>query len=78
MNIKEKYRKLVKINLYSQWILNVILQKIKNEASIHSISEKLSVGEARKPENRSKNRYRDVSPCKKCVHIYPFTFSMLA
>ncbi|XP_060593890.1 tyrosine-protein phosphatase non-receptor type 1-like [Ruditapes philippinarum] len=37
-------------------------QIIKNEASMISINEKLSVGEARKPENRSKNRYRDVSP----------------
>jgi protein tyrosine phosphatase len=41
-----------------------LLQIIKNEASMISINEKLSVGEARKPENRSKNRYRDVSPCK--------------
>lgn len=39
-----------------------VYQRIKNEASLISINDKLSVGEARKPENRSKNRYRDVSP----------------
>ncbi|XP_052819203.1 tyrosine-protein phosphatase non-receptor type 1-like isoform X1 [Mya arenaria] len=46
----------------SQHIWPHVYQKIKNEASLQSISEKHSVGEARKPENRLKNRYRDVSP----------------
>ncbi|XP_052233524.1 tyrosine-protein phosphatase non-receptor type 1-like isoform X2 [Dreissena polymorpha] len=43
-----------------QW--QQVYQKIKNESMLVSISEKHSVGEARKPENRLKNRYRDVSP----------------
>ncbi|XP_041376343.1 tyrosine-protein phosphatase non-receptor type 2-like [Gigantopelta aegis] len=39
-----------------------IYQRLKNEASLRTLDQKLTVIEARKPENRSKNRYRDVSP----------------
>ncbi|KAL4234107.1 Tyrosine-protein phosphatase non-receptor type 2 [Mactra antiquata] len=39
-----------------------VYQKIKYDASLLSIQENHTFGEARKPENRVKNRYRDVSP----------------
>lgn len=55
--VEKEFEEFESKNLWPQ-----IYQKIKNEASLKSINEKLSVGEARKPENRSKNRYRDVSP----------------
>ena len=44
--------------------VSVCFQQLKNEAAIASIEKEYSVGEARKPENRGKNRYRDVSPCE--------------
>ncbi|KAK3607383.1 hypothetical protein CHS0354_022544 [Potamilus streckersoni] len=40
----------------------IVYQKIKNDAYSQMLSEEFSTKEARKPENRSKNRYRDVSP----------------
>ncbi|KAL3858593.1 hypothetical protein ACJMK2_008865 [Sinanodonta woodiana] len=40
----------------------IIYQKIKNDATNQMLAEDFSTKEARKPENRSKNRYRDVSP----------------
>lgn len=41
---------------------HLVYQRVKNESAMKSIQEQLSVQEARKPENRGKNRYRDVSP----------------
>ncbi|XP_064598724.1 tyrosine-protein phosphatase non-receptor type 2-like [Liolophura sinensis] len=38
----------------------VVFQRIKNESSINHTD--FSIKEARKPENRTRNRYRDVSP----------------
>ncbi|KAK3085951.1 hypothetical protein FSP39_011214 [Pinctada imbricata] len=36
--------------------------EIKNQASVQAIEEGFSTAEARKPVNRTRNRYRDVSP----------------
>lgn len=41
---------------------HLVYQRVKNESAVKSIQDELSVQEARKPENRGKNRYRDVSP----------------
>lgn len=41
---------------------HLIFQKVRDESAVKSIKDQLSVQEARKPENRVKNRYRDVSP----------------
>lgn len=46
----------------SEQAWHLIYQRVKNESAMKSIQEDLSVQEARKPENRGKNRYRDVSP----------------
>ncbi|ESO89817.1 hypothetical protein LOTGIDRAFT_218669 [Lottia gigantea] len=44
-------------------IWNEFYQRMKNEASLQTLdNEKYNVTAARKPENRNKNRYRDVSP----------------
>ncbi|KAL5022634.1 hypothetical protein ScPMuIL_001789 [Solemya velum] len=40
----------------------MVYQKIRNESSLKAIADGLTIGEAKKPENRSRNRYRDVSP----------------
>lgn len=39
-----------------------IYQEVKNEAAERAIDEDFSTSEAKKPVNRNKNRYRDVSP----------------
>lgn len=39
-----------------------VYRRIKNEATLTTMDDAFSVGEARSPRNRSKNRYRDVSP----------------
>ncbi|XP_059164413.1 tyrosine-protein phosphatase non-receptor type 1-like isoform X1 [Physella acuta] len=41
---------------------NEIFQRLKNEASLLTLSDDFSTKEARDPDNRRKNRYRDVSP----------------
>ncbi|XP_071091883.1 tyrosine-protein phosphatase non-receptor type 1-like [Haliotis cracherodii] len=43
-------------------IWNEVYQRVKNEASLKTLDNKFGVAEARKPENKHKNRYRDVSP----------------
>lgn len=41
---------------------NEVYRRIKNESTLSTMDESYSVGEARSPRNRPKNRYRDVSP----------------
>ncbi|KAK6178132.1 hypothetical protein SNE40_012954 [Patella caerulea] len=44
-------------------VWNEFYQRIKNEASLRTLDDdKYKITAARKPENRNKNRYRDVSP----------------
>ncbi|KAK7114664.1 tyrosine-protein phosphatase non-receptor type 2-like isoform X2 [Littorina saxatilis] len=39
-----------------------IYKRVKNESSLATMEDVFSVGQARSPHNRQKNRYRDVSP----------------
>lgn len=41
---------------------NEVFQRLKNESSLLTLGDDYSTKEARDPENRRKNRYRDVSP----------------
>ncbi|CAG5132755.1 unnamed protein product [Candidula unifasciata] len=41
---------------------NEVFQRLKNESSLASLGEHFSTKVARDPDNRRKNRYRDVSP----------------
>ncbi|KAK0046415.1 tyrosine-protein phosphatase non-receptor type 2 [Biomphalaria pfeifferi] len=41
---------------------NEIFQRLKNEASLLTLGDEYSTKDAREPDNRRKNRYRDVSP----------------
>uniref|UniRef100_A0A0B7A0U4 protein-tyrosine-phosphatase n=1 Tax=Arion vulgaris TaxID=1028688 RepID=A0A0B7A0U4_9EUPU len=41
---------------------NEVFQRLKNEASLASLGDNFSSKFAREPDNRRKNRYRDVSP----------------
>lgn len=45
-------------------------QRVKNEASLKTLDNKFGVAEARKPENKHKNRYRDVSPCELIIFFF--------
>ncbi|KAH9515125.1 Tyrosine-protein phosphatase non-receptor type 1 [Bulinus truncatus] len=53
-------REFSEYDLSNRW--NEIFQRLKNEASLLTLGDEYSTKEAREPDNRRKNRYRDVSP----------------